>query len=181
MSLGYRWFVSHKYPPLALVRRAYLPGECAALALGVPVASDERVDEPSDARLVPCYHDLMADRGQTAIASAVEKELTKTLVPVDRPLDHARVVAAAMRGGKLDVAIAPGGPESGELRYQLSRDGKVGALISPSLSVPQLGRWKAGHLYVDHVELPPGRWDVELQLVDNHKPTAVAPLGTFTR
>jgi hypothetical protein len=186
MSARYRWFVSHKYPPLALVRRAYLPGECAALALGVPVATDEQIDEPSDARFLPCYHDLVADRGQTAIARAVAQEIEKPLVPVDRPLSHARVVAAAMRAGKLEVAIAPGGPEAGELRYQLSRDGKVGALISPSLGVPQLARWKNGHLYVDHIELPPGRWDVELQLVDtspgaNRKLTAVAPLGTFTR
>ena len=29
MSLAYRWFISHKYPPLVLVRRAYLPGECS--------------------------------------------------------------------------------------------------------------------------------------------------------
>ena len=66
MSLAYRWFISHKYPPLVLVRRAYLPGECSALALGVPVAADEALDEPTDARLMPCYHDLLVDRGQAA-------------------------------------------------------------------------------------------------------------------
>ena len=91
-----------------------------------------------------------------------------------------------MRAAKLDVAIAADGPESGELRYQLSRDGKVAALLSPSLSLPPTSRWKAGHLYVDHVELPPGRWDVEAQLVDpapaaGRKVLATAAVGAFIR
>jgi hypothetical protein len=186
MSAAYRWFISHKYPPLALVRRAYLPGECAALALAVPVASDETLEEPTDARLMPCYHNLLADRGQADLARTVAAQIEKALTPTDRPLGHARIVAAGMRAAKLDVAIAPGGPEAGELRYQLSRDGKVGALISASLGVPVPARWKNGHLWVDHVELPPGRWDVEAQLVDStpgagHKVLASAPLGVFIR
>jgi 4-amino-4-deoxy-L-arabinose transferase-like glycosyltransferase len=186
MSLAYRFFVSHKYPPLALVRHAYLPGECEALTLGVPVATDEQIVEPTDARLLPCYHDLLVDRGQDAPARAVAEALTKPLTAVDRPLGSARVVAAGLRAGKLEVALAPAGVETGELRYQLSRDGKVGANISASLGIPAPPRWKSGHLYVDHVELPPGRWDVELQLIDpapaaTRKVLVAAPLGTFTR
>ena len=186
MSHLYRWFISHKYPPLALVRRAYLPGECEALTLGVPVATDELLDEPADARLLPCYHDLLADRGQDIRARRVADELVKPLTPLDRPLASARIVAAGMHAGRFEVALAPGGAEHGELRYQLSREGKVGALISPSLSVPLPGRWKKGHLYLDRIELPRGRWDVELQLVDTaptagHKVLASAPLGTFVR
>jgi hypothetical protein len=184
MSLAYRFFISHKYPPLVLVKRAYLPGECEALALGIPVATDEQLDEPTDARLLPCYHDLLVDRGQDGKARAVAQTLEQSLTPVDRPLGSARVAAAGVRGGKLDVAIAASGPESGELRYQLSRDGKVGALISSSTSMPLPAHWKSGHLAIDHIELPPGRWDVELQLIDPAKANkllATAALGTFTR
>ncbi|MGZ3425919.1 MAG: hypothetical protein ACXVCV_04675, partial [Polyangia bacterium] len=186
MSLAYRFFVSHKYPPLTLVRHAYLPGECEALTLGVPVATDEQIAEPADARLLPCYHDLLVDRGQDAPARALAAELVKPLTPVDRPLASARVVAAGIRAGKLEVALAPAGAETGELRYQLSRDGKVGANISASLSIPTPSRWKSGHLYLDHIELPPGRWDVELQLIDPapaaaKKVRVATPLGTFTR
>ena len=184
MSPAYRFFVSHKYPPLVLVKRAYLPGECEALALGVPVATDEQLDEPSDARLLPCYHDLLVDRGQDARARAVADTILKTLTPVDRPLGSARVVAAGVRGGKLDVAIAATAPERGELRYQLSANGKPGPALAPSASMPAPARWKSGHLVVDQVDLPPGRWVVELQLVDAAKPNpplAAAPLGTFAR
>lgn len=183
MSLAYRWLVSHKYPPLALVRRAYLPGECEALALGVPVATDEQLDAPGDARLLPCYHDLLADRGQDAAARAVAQQLLQPLTAVDRLLGSARVVAAGVHAARLETAIAAAGAEKGELRYQLSRDGRVGALISPSPSVPLPSRWKIGHLVVDHIELPPGRWDVELQLVDPaaHAVLAAAALGTFVR
>jgi len=186
MSLAYRWFVSHKYPPLSLVRHAYLPGECEALTFGVPVATDEAIDEPTEARLMPCYHDLLVDRGQDALAGAIAQDLTKPLTPLDRALGSARVVGAGMRAGKLDVAIAPAGAETGELRYQLSRDGKIGANISSSLGIPTPARWKSGHLYVDHIELPAGRWDIELQLIDPapaaaKKVLAATPLGTFVR
>ena len=68
----------------------------------------------------------------------------------------------------------------------LERDGKVGANVSPSLSLPTTARWKSGHFYVDHVELPPGRWDVDAQLIDPtpaaaRKVLSSTPLGTFLR
>lgn len=186
MTPAYRFFISHKYPPLALVKRAWLPGECEALALGVPVATDEELPEPADARFGPCYHNLLVDRGQTARAAAVTQELEKPLTAVDRPLGTARIAAAGMRAGKLEVAYAVEGADKGELRYQLSRDGKVGALITPSPSLPVPARWKRGQLWLDRIDLPPGRWDLEVQLVDqapaaHGKVLASAPLGTFTR
>ena len=166
--------------------RAYLPGECEALRLGVAVATDETVDEPTDPRLLPCYHDLLVDRGQDEQARTVAKELGKSLPTLAGRLGSARIVAAGMRQAKLEVEIAPAGPAEGELRYQLSRDGKVGALLSPSLSVPRPKHWKSGHLHIDHVELPPGRWDVELQLIDSRpapapEVLASVPLGAFVR
>ncbi len=186
MTPLYRFFVSHKYPPLSLVRRAYLPGECAALALGVPVATDEELVEPGEARLMPCYHDLLVERGREAEAQATRREILAGLAPLDRELGAARIAAVGMRGGKLDVAIVSGGPAMGELRYQLARDGKLGATVGPSLSMPAPPHWKSGHLYVDHVELPAGRWDVELQLIEPAaggaaKVLAATPLGTFQR
>ena len=108
------------------------------------------------------------------------------LTAVDRPLGTARIVAAGMRAGKLEIAYATAGPETGELRYQLSRDGKIGALISAAPSLPLPVHWQRGQLWLDHIELPPGRWDIEVQLVDQTaaargKLLATAPLGTFAR
>ncbi|HEX6835338.1 MAG TPA: hypothetical protein VF334_02140, partial [Polyangia bacterium] len=186
MSPAYRFFISHKYPPLALVKRAYLPGECEALTLGVPVATDEELPETADARLGPCHHNLLVERGDAARAAAEARELEKPLTVVDRPLASARIAAAGVRAGKLEIAYAAAGAEKGELRYQLSRDGKVGALISATPSLPLPAHWKSGQLWLDRIELPPGRWDVEVQLVDQTpaargKLLASAPLGTFTR
>jgi hypothetical protein len=186
MTPMYRWFISHKYPPLALVKRAYLPGECEALTLGVPVASDEELPEPADPRLLACYHNLLVERGQTARAQTIAHEIERGLTAVDRPLATARVAAAGVRAGKLEIVYAVAGAEKGDLRYQLSRDGKVGALIAAAPSLPLPVHWKSGQLWLDHVELPPGRWEIEAQLLDptpaaHGKVLASAPLGTFTR
>ncbi len=113
--------------------RAYLPGECEALTLGVPVATDEQLDEPADARLLPCYHDLLVDRGQdVARAPRGRASCVKPLTAARSPARPARASSPpACAPASFEVALAPGGAEHGELRYQLSRDGKVGALDLP--------------------------------------------------
>ena len=135
---------------------------------------------------MPCYQNLLLAHGQSARARAAEQSIEATLTAVDRPLGSARVAAAGMRGGKLEVALVSGGPEHGELRYALSRDGKTASLLGASGSVPPLARWQGGRLYLDRVELPVGRWEVELQIVGENvagplQVRASAPLGTFTR
>jgi hypothetical protein len=184
MSATYRWFVSHKYPPLTLVRRVYLPGECEALALGVPLASDEALpDEPADARLLPCYHNLLLERGQTERARAVAGELSARLPAVDATIGQAHVLAAGLRADKLEVVLLAGGADKGVWRYLATGGGKQ--LMVPSVSVPPPDRWQSGRLYVDDLTLPPGRWDIEGQLVDRAAPDATvlahAKLATVVR
>ena len=166
MSAGYRWFVSHKYPPLHLVPRAYLPGECAALALGVPVATDEELPDAAEPRFAACHHNLLIERGQLEAARAEARQLVDRLPALDAALGGARIAAAGVRAGRLTLVLAPSGAERGELRYQLARDGKVAATLPASTSVPPPSRWQAGRLYVDEVALPPGRWDAEALLVE---------------
>ncbi len=57
MTPGYRFWVSHVYPPLSLVRRASSTGVCAALRLGLPIAKDEQppVAEPQHAACFAQY------------------------------------------------------------------------------------------------------------------------------
>jgi 4-amino-4-deoxy-L-arabinose transferase-like glycosyltransferase len=166
MSLAYRWFVSHKYPPLALVRRAYLPGECSALALGVPVARDEELPEPHEARLVPCYHDLLVERGDLAAARNVEKEASDGLTPIAANLGDTRVIAVGARAGKLVVVLVAGSPSASTVRYVLAAPGRAPLASGSSPSLPAPRRWQSGRLYIDEVGIPRGRFDVEMQLVD---------------
>jgi 4-amino-4-deoxy-L-arabinose transferase-like glycosyltransferase len=177
----YKFFVSRKYPPLELKKRAYLPGECTALRLGVPVATDEDLAEPADARLWPCYHDLLLERGKTNEALAAEREVTMRLPAANVALASAHVIAFGVRGPNLEAVIRAGGPEPGTLRYELSRDGKVGATLTPSLGVPSPARWKSGQLFADTVAFAPGRWQVDALLVDEKGAVlARADLGVVT-
>lgn len=164
MTPSYRFFISQKYPPLALVKRAYLPGECEALGLGVPVATDEELPEPGDARLLPCYHDLLVARGQTKDARAVEARIAVGLPPVHAKLGAAEIVAAGARNGRIEVVLEAGGPEPGLLRYVLSQNGKPVTTV-PSGTAPPPSTWRRGFVYVDLSVLPPGRFDAEAELV----------------
>jgi hypothetical protein len=170
MSWAYRYFVSHKYPPLALVKRAYLPGECAALQHGIPVASDEELPEPADARLMPCYRNLLAAHGQTTEAHAVEQRVTAGLPPLALTLGSAHVLAAGTRGGKLTMIFFGGGAERGQLRYRLSRGGKTVTTLGASPTLEPPSRWQSGRLYVDEVGLLPGPWEVEAELIEPAPP-----------
>jgi hypothetical protein len=171
MSAAYRWFVSHKYPPLTLVKRAYLPGECEAQALGVPLDSDEALpEEPADARLLPCYHNLLVDRGAAERAHAIAAAVTARLPAVDATIGQAHVLAAGLRGDKLEIVVLTAGADRGILRYVASGGGKL--LPLPSVSVPPPSRWQSGRLYVDSIAIAPGHWDIEAQLVDRATPDA---------
>lgn len=164
MSARYRWFVSHKYPPLALVPRAWLPGECEALALGVPLSIDEDLVAPADAAMLPCYHDLLVTHGQIGRARAVARQITAGMRQIGAPLGPAEVLAAGTRNRRLDVVLLAHGTAPGALRYVLSRDGKPGPTLPSSVVAP--ARWRPGFVYVEHIGLPPGRWDAEAQLVE---------------
>jgi 4-amino-4-deoxy-L-arabinose transferase-like glycosyltransferase len=170
MSWSYRYFVSHKYPPLALVRHAYLPGECAAQALGVPVAGDEELTPVTDPRFLPCYRNLLAARGQADQARTVEQSLTAGLPPLDATLGTAHVIAAGTRAGKLTLVFIGGGAERGQLRYRLSRNGKTATTLAPSPSLPPPSSWKKGQLYLDQVTPLPGTWEVEAELTEPAPP-----------
>jgi hypothetical protein len=50
MSTAYRFWVSHVYPPLRVVRRASPTGVCTALRLGLPIAKDEQPPPPDPAQ-----------------------------------------------------------------------------------------------------------------------------------
>jgi hypothetical protein len=98
MSAGYRYFVSHKYAPLVLQPRSYLPGECAALTAGVPVARDEALP-PMEPRYALCYQALKQLHEQPGAAA-----------PAPAPAPGAPPPAAPAPGAPPPAAPAPGAP-----------------------------------------------------------------------
>src|SRR5205823_2891336 len=107
-------------PPLELVKRVYLPGECTAMSLGVPVDTTEELSPMSNPRWLACYHDLLVARGQRDEARAVEKQAGAGLTPQSAMLGRATIVASGVRGGRLEIVLVGGGPEKGTLRYQVT-------------------------------------------------------------
>jgi hypothetical protein len=179
MSPSYRWFISHKYPPLELVKRVYMPGECTAMAHDIPVDAGEELPPMTNTRWPACYHDLLVLRGDKERARAVEKEASAGLAPLGATLGQATIVAAGARNGKLEVVLIAGGAEKGTLRYQATRltpPEKIDFVISPSLTPSQ---WRAGRMYQDAALLPRGRSSVEAQLVDSRP--APPPKPPFVR
>src|SRR5262249_26329496 len=119
MSKSYRFWVSHRYPPIELVRRAYIPGLCDALQAGAPIATDEALPPmPSapDLHLLACWHNVLTARGDAVGAAKLAVQLTKDLPRLDATLAKARVGAAGVGGGKLRLVLFAGGPETGDLR-----------------------------------------------------------------
>jgi Dolichyl-phosphate-mannose-protein mannosyltransferase len=159
MSRAYRWFVSEKYPPLRLARRAYLPGLCDAVAVGAPVARDEALPAPpTDPKLNPCWHNYLIARGEsaTAVHTAYVRATSGLAAPAnERTLGKARVVGVNVAGTRLRVAFIAAGPESGDVRYRVKRGTQTG-LVGRSDAVPPPAQWRAGYVYVDEVTLPPG-------------------------
>ena len=123
MSPSYRFWVSHKWAPLGLKRKAYLPGLCESLAVGAPIARDELPpDPPRHPALQACYHNALVARGEPAEAS--ERAVLAGLPPLDapngRPLGDARVVAARRGGGMVRIVYRASGPIAAELRYVIT-------------------------------------------------------------
>jgi hypothetical protein len=165
----YRWFVSHKYPPLQLVKHVYMPGECAALSLGVPVDTSEELEPVSIPRWLGCYHDLLMLRGRRDEARAVEKQAGAGLPPLSATLDKATIVAAGARGSRLEVVLVAGGAEKGTLRYELTqptRPEKIEHVAGGTGGMTAPAQWQTGHLYQDAITLPRGRFTVEAQLIE---------------
>jgi hypothetical protein len=180
MSRGYRWWISHKYPPVHLERIGYLRGICTALDKGVPIARDEAAAPwPADLRQLPCYRNYLALRGESV--AAADEKLLAGMQKIAVPLSTAKVVAVAHSGGRLKIAIQAAGPpteEGGELRYVVRHAGAVLQVANRSSALPPPSRWRAGFLYFDEVPLAGG--DLSVELVTAPKPPVTLPPGRFS-
>jgi hypothetical protein len=169
MSRAYRFWVSHKYPPIGIAPSIYLPGVCEALDAGAPLADEDRAPaaqpkSPPGRTFAACWHNLSVQRGDAAGAAAVEKQLATELPRLDAPLGSARVLAAGREGSQLRVAFLAAGAEPGELRYTFHPI-KGAPLVIPRGHVPAPSAWHQGYVYVDQVLVPPGAGDLEAELV----------------
>lgn len=145
-SAAYRFWVS-PWPQREIVRKAWLPGLCDALAAGAPLARDEAPPDspPLDGDWV-CYHNVLQARGDDA--APAERQLQATLMPLARALGSATLLGIERRGGTARLVWRAAGPERGELHYLVD-----GALLPRGLDVPRPATWRAGFLYEDRVPL----------------------------
>lgn len=120
-TAAYRFFVSHRWAPLGLKRKAYLPGLCESLAVGAPIAAarDELPpDPPKRPGLTACLHNAQVARGEDATAS--ERAVIGALPLLHGALGSAQIVAAGREGGSVRLVLRASGPEAGELRYRVT-------------------------------------------------------------
>ena len=138
----YRWFISHKYPPLVLVRRAYLPGD-AARSRSVPVAANEVLNEPTDARLLPL---LPRPARQSRSDGAGAGRRHRDGQAADDPESPTRRGAHRRRRrprGQARGSVRRRRPRDRRAAAVAPRNGKVTALLSPSLALSAGAHWKA--------------------------------------
>ena len=149
-SRAYRWWVSHKYPPIELQPSVFLPGVCAALDAGAPLANAAEAlpAKPTARSQLPCWHNLLVERGDQLGAAAVEKQLLEGSPAIGQSLGGARVLGADLEGTLLRVAYLGTGPEAGELRYTF-RPQKGAPTSFPRTLAPPPQHWRNGFIYVD--------------------------------
>ena len=180
MTPSYRFWVSHKYPPLGLEPEVYLPGVCAALDAGAPppalLVLPAAAASPSQQL---CWHNLLVAAGQPAQAGPLVERVVAGLPAVGQYLGGVRVVAAGVTNDVLRVAYLSEKPQAGELRYRFTDGaGKVTSLRRAQ--VPPLARWQGGFLYVDQVTLPRAGGSVEAELAAGTPPTVGAHAALAT-
>jgi 4-amino-4-deoxy-L-arabinose transferase-like glycosyltransferase len=190
MSPAYKFWVSHKYAPLGLTRRAYLPGVCEALFVGAPIAKDEALPPaPRALALQPCWHNLLVARGLGA--TDAERSVVGALPPLGKSLGAIDVVAAGREGGNVRIVYRANQPLEGELRYAITTPSALklppGSKVAPpqptprmlprGATVPSPKDWRAGYLYQDVVAVPPNATSFAVELVTSGgKPTALSHL-----
>jgi hypothetical protein len=166
MSRAYRWFVSHKYPPMTLTRSGYLPGICAGLDGGVPIARDEApppAPPKSDLKSRTCYANYLAQRGDSSGAARQINELADGLARRDQSLGAAQLLAAGTIGMRLRVLLRADGPQPGDVRYRVTRGAAV-THVARSPLLPPPPTWRAGMMYLDEVAIGPPADQVTLEL-----------------
>ena len=119
MSLGWRWFVSHRYPPMKAVPVATQLSACADVAESlVPPGDMPPPGEPglNNAELSSCFYNFTRLRGDDKTAAAFFDRLRKTMLPRD----------AALGPWAHVVGLRPTGRTGAELWLQVpARDGKA--------------------------------------------------------
>ena len=185
---AYRYFVSHKFPPMKPVPRVSQTLECLYGETRIAVPADlpplPPLTAPS-AESAQCRHELLLLRGERDAADEVVEKLRSMLVREDVPLGPgARVVAARLeaRGRSSDLWLRLDEPKSipgaAGLRLRLRSDnGKTPPLVFEQRVFPPLSSLPPGTLRFERmtVNAPPGRYFVTLELLDHGRPRAAAP------
>jgi hypothetical protein len=190
MGLLYRYFVSHKYPPMHPVPATSSTLECLYADARLPVPGDLAPLAPlglPTAEQALCRHDLLLRKGDRAGADAVVEKLRGMLTPVDRALGPGlRIVAArfeSRRGDDVWLRVdAPKlVPDAIALRLRL-RAADAGANPKTPIVVEQrvtkrLREAPEGTLDFERfppMYMPVGRFHAQIELVDYSRPAPAA-------
>ncbi len=188
----WRWFVSHRYPPMHAVETASMLSACVAAGTGVPPPKDAPVvARPTLVKpdVVTCYHNYNVVRGKQDVADAWLEELLKQSRRLDVKVPWGKLVALRnpTRTGvevwmKIDRAAPTAPPKTRWLLQRIPappREWKKPEPAVPTeITEAQLGDNRPGYLYAQRLTwtVPPGKYRLLLESGLPHPSTEIALL-----
>lgn len=156
MSAGYRWFVSHKFPPQEIVKQLYLPGVCQLVDQGIAPPADVPMPAtpPRDDAMRLCRQHLTALRDPAAAAKMVKELVDPKVEERARPLgEFADVYFHWTAPDRLRVVVVAKakGPADGKLwlQHRATTDGAPPVRVT--LGLPAPGTMQPGFAYAEEV------------------------------
>ena len=199
MSRAYRFFVSHKYPPMKAVETASLATACVYANTLLAPPADGKVPaapSPSNYPLSECFHNFEALRGDGPAAAAFRDKIGATLTRQDATLgEFASVLGYSPRAGGLDLWLALDRvdklPADARIEWTMTPIAGPDDKAPPTVPAPPVTRRggtfalaprRVGLARYEKLAwaLPPGRYRLALDVVASPPPAARLPAGRKT-
>jgi hypothetical protein len=154
MSAAWHWFVSHRYPPMAMKEVGTIYSACVASATGnaPPAAAPEPPRPPwHGLAQIACYHNYQLVRGKPELAAALRSELVARSLPRDAKLPFGKLFAlhqVTRQGAEawIEVTTPMAPPARGRFVLRAAKGAPAFATLSEAGDV-SLADTRAGQIY----------------------------------